>query len=89
MAEDELPPRFRPENMSRDRRLALQLAAYRRLMDEIVPESQYWLLNRRENPENIRVYGSIVERAAARTRAEQQMAKAQSAEAARRAKGTA
>jgi hypothetical protein len=36
---------------------------------EVVPESQYYLLGRREIPERIEYLGNIIERAAARTRA--------------------
>ncbi|MEU9845743.1 hypothetical protein AB0C69_41860, partial [Actinomadura sp. NPDC048032] len=44
------------------------IAAYQRLMDSIVPESQYCKGVREEDPEAVRVYGDIIERAAARAR---------------------
>lgn len=43
------------------------IAAYQRLMDEIVPESQYWQ-GKRENVDQVVYLGNIVERAAARAR---------------------
>ncbi|MFG1852170.1 hypothetical protein ACGFJT_10035 [Actinomadura geliboluensis] len=52
------------------RDLAAALGSYRQLMEqEVVPESQYYLLGRREIPERIEYLGNIIERAAARTRA--------------------
>ncbi|GAA1828368.1 hypothetical protein GCM10009735_74930 [Actinomadura chokoriensis] len=54
-----------PDN-ARD--LASALGSYRRLMEqEVVPESQYYLLSRREAPERIEYLGNVIERAAART----------------------
>ncbi|WP_433464355.1 hypothetical protein [Spirillospora sp. CA-128828] len=50
----------------RRRELAKALAAYQHLMDEVVTESQH--CTRKEDPEKIRVYGDIIERAAARER---------------------
>ncbi|TDD83940.1 hypothetical protein [Actinomadura rubrisoli] len=43
------------------------IAAYQLLMDEIVPESQYWQ-GKREDPDKIRYLGDIITRAAARAR---------------------
>ena len=51
----------------RRRELAKALAAYQHLMDEVVPESQYFQ-GRRENVERTAYLGNIVERAAARQR---------------------
>ncbi|TYK50878.1 hypothetical protein [Actinomadura decatromicini] len=51
----------------RARNLAEALAAYNLLMDEIVPESQYYR-GKRENPERVAYLGNIIERAAARRR---------------------
>ncbi|HEU5023916.1 MAG TPA: hypothetical protein VFV01_03245 [Spirillospora sp.] len=59
-----------PFDPGQARDLAAALGSYRRLMEqEIVPESQYYLLGRREIPERIEYLGNIIERAAARTRA--------------------
>lgn len=49
--------------------LQAAIAAYQRLMDEIVPESQYWQ-GKREDVDRVAYLGNIIERAAARARAE-------------------
>ncbi|MFC6884921.1 MULTISPECIES: hypothetical protein [Actinomadura] len=51
----------------RARDLGEALAAYERFMDAIVPASQYYR-GRREDAEEVRVYGDIIQRAAARQR---------------------
>lgn len=59
-----------PLDPGQARDLAAALGPYRRLMEqEVVPESQYYLLGRREIPERIEYLGNIIEHAAARTQA--------------------
>ncbi|TDD88345.1 hypothetical protein [Actinomadura rubrisoli] len=56
-----------PPDPPEDGGLQKAIAAYQLLMDEIVPESQYYQ-GKRENPERIRYLGGIIERHAARER---------------------
>ncbi|MFC4906792.1 hypothetical protein [Actinomadura gamaensis] len=50
-----------------DQRLSLQLWAYNKFLDAIVTESQR-AFGRAEDPEAVRVYGDIVQRAGVRRR---------------------
>lgn len=65
MANDE---RLTPEQA---RRLAEALAAFELIMDNCLTARRYWQGERTEH-EGIRVWGDIIERAAARAREEQQ-----------------
>ncbi|MFC4912806.1 hypothetical protein [Actinomadura gamaensis] len=56
-----------PALLTPAQRLALQLWAYNKFLDAIVTESQR-AFGRAEDPEAVRVYGDIVERAGARRR---------------------
>ncbi|WP_131739050.1 hypothetical protein [Actinomadura roseirufa] len=52
-----------PLDPGQARDLAAALGSYCRLMEqEVVPESQYYLLGRREIPERIEYLGNIIER---------------------------